>query len=89
MAKKTNLKKISNFAENIKIMTTIVLKVKDKKQLDALMDVVQRFKISFSGNMDETEYLLSTDENRKSIEKSLKQSEEGETRSIKTTDLWK
>ena len=53
------------------------------------MDVVQRFKISFSGNMDETEYLLSTDENRESLEKSLKQSEEGETRSIKTSDLWK
>lgn len=70
-------------------MTTIILKVKDKKQLDALMDVVQRFKISFSGNMDETEYLLSTDENRLSIEKSLKQSEEGGTRSIKTSDLWK
>jgi hypothetical protein len=70
-------------------MTTIVLKVKDKKQLDALMDVVQRFKISFSGNMDETEYLLSTEENRKSLEKSLKQSAEGETRSIKPSELWK
>jgi len=70
-------------------MTTIVLKVKDKKQLIALMDVVHRFKISFSGNMDETEYLLSTDENRESIEKSLKQSDEGKTRAIKTSDLWK
>jgi hypothetical protein len=81
--------KISNFAENYKIMTTIVLKVKDKKQLVALMDVVQRFEISFSGNMDETEYLLSTDENRESLEKSLKQAVEGETRPIKTSDLWK
>ncbi|MFA5971706.1 MAG: hypothetical protein WC780_05080 [Lentimicrobiaceae bacterium] len=70
-------------------MTTIVLKVKDKKQLVALMDVVQRFKISFSGNMDDTDYLLSTDENRKSLEKSLKQLEEGKTRSIKTSELWK
>jgi len=85
----SNSNKIPNFAENHKTMTTIVLKVKDKKQFVALMDVVQRFKISFSGNMDETEYLLSTDENRKSLEKSLKQSEEGETRSIKTSDLWK
>jgi hypothetical protein len=67
----------------------VILKVKDQKQLDALMDVVQRFNISFSGNMGETEYLLSTNENRLSIEKSLKQSEEGGTRSIKTTDLWK
>jgi len=70
-------------------MTTLVLKVKDKKQLIALMDVVQRFKIPFAGNMDETEYLLSTDENRESLEKSLKQSEGGESRSIKTSDLWK
>ena len=53
------------------------------------MDVVQRFNISFLGNMGETEYLLSTNENRLSIEKSLKQSEEGGTRSIKTSDLWK
>jgi hypothetical protein len=75
--------------KSINDMTTIVLKVKDKKQLIALMDVVQRFKISFSGNMDETEYLLSTDENRESIEKSLKQSDEGKTRAIKTSDLWK
>ena len=52
--------------ENCSVMTTIVLKVKDKKQLNALMDVDQRFKIRFSGNMDETEYLLSTDENRRS-----------------------
>ena len=70
-------------------MTTILLKLKHKTQLVALMDVVQRFKISFSGNMDETEYLLSTDENRNSLEKSLKQSKEGETRSIKTSELWK
>ncbi len=70
-------------------MTTIVLKVKDKKQLMALMDVVQRFKIPFSGNMDETEYLLSTDENSDSLKKSLKQSNEGKTRVIKTSDLWK
>jgi hypothetical protein len=70
-------------------MTTIILKVKDKKQLVALMDVVQRFNISFSGNMDETEYLLSTDENRISLESSLKQSEKGETRSIKTSDILK
>jgi hypothetical protein len=84
-----NRNKISNFVENCEIMTTIVLKIKDKKQLIALMDVVQRFKIPFSGNIDETDYLLSTDENRRSLEKSLKQSEEGETRSIKTSDLWK
>jgi len=89
LKKMSNHNKISNFAENYKIMTTIVLKVKDKKQLDALMDVVQRFKISFSGNMDETEYLLSTDENRESLEKSLKQSGEGKTRTIKTSELWK
>lgn len=69
-------------------MTTLVLKVKDKKQLKALMDVVQRFKIPFSGNLDETEYLLSTDENRESLEKSLKQSGEGKTRAIKTSELW-
>lgn len=70
-------------------MTTLVLKVKDKKQLSALMDVVRRFKIPFSGNIDETEYLLSTDGNRESLEKSLKQSNEGKTRAIKTSDLWK
>jgi len=87
--KMSNRNKISNFAEKYKTMTTIVLKVKDKKQLVALMDVVQRFKIPFSGNMDETEYLLSTDENRESLEKSLKQSKEGKTRVIKTSDLWK
>jgi hypothetical protein len=85
----SNRNKIPKFAQNYKIMTTIVLKVKDKKQLVALMDVVQRFKISFSGNMDDTDYLLSTDENRKSLEKSLKQLEEGKTRSIKTSELWK
>lgn len=87
--KMSNRNKISNFAEKYKTMTTIVLKVKDKKQLVALMDVVQRFKIPFSGNMDETEYLLSTDENRESLEKSLKQSKEGKPRVIKTSDLWK
>jgi hypothetical protein len=70
-------------------MTTLILKVKDKEQLIALMDVVQRFKIQFSGNMDETEYLLSIDGNRESLEKSLKQSDEGKTRDIKTSDLWK
>jgi methylglyoxal synthase len=70
-------------------MTTLVLKIKDKKQLIALMDVVQRYKIPFSGNMDETEFLLSTDENRESLERSLKQAEEGKTRAIKTSDLWK
>jgi len=70
------------------VMTTIVLKIKDKKQLAALMDVVTRFKISFSGNFDETDYLLSTDANRESLEKSLKQSDEGKSRVINTADLW-
>jgi hypothetical protein len=70
-------------------MTTIVLKVKDKAQLLAIMDVVERFKISFSGNPDETEYLLSTKANRESLAKSLKQSKEGKSRTINTADLWK
>jgi hypothetical protein len=70
-------------------MTTLVLKVKDRKQLIALMDVVQRFKIPFSGNIDESEYLLSTAENRESLEKSLKHADEGKTRAINTSDLWK
>ena len=70
-------------------MTTIVLKIKDKAQMIALMDVVQRFKISFSGNPDETEYLLSTKANRESLTKSLKQSKDGKSRTIKTADIWK
>jgi hypothetical protein len=70
-------------------MTTIVLKVKDKAQLVAIMEVVQRFKISFSGNPDETEYLLSTKANSESLARSIKQSKEGKSRPIKTADLWK
>jgi hypothetical protein len=70
-------------------MTTLVLQVKDKKQLVALMDVIEHYKITFTGNPDETDYLLSTKANRDSIEKSLKQSKEGKLRAIKTSDLWK
>ncbi|MEI6062916.1 MAG: hypothetical protein WCR72_19585 [Bacteroidota bacterium] len=70
-------------------MTTIVLKIKNEKQLIALMDVVNRLNIPFYGNIDETDYLLSTEANRASLEKSLKQSKEGKSRVIKTDDLMK
>ncbi len=70
-------------------MTTLVLKVKDKAQLVAIMDVVTRLKISFSGNPDETEYLLSTKANSDSLARSLEQSKEGKSRAIKTADIWK
>jgi len=46
-------------------------------------------KAHINNGMDETEYLTSTEANRKSLEESIKQIEEGDVVKIALEDLWK
>ncbi len=43
----------------------------------------------FDNRMDETEYLMSTEANRKSLLESIKQIQEGDVVKITPEDLWK
>lgn len=54
-------------------------------------EILKKVKAVFTKYLkkDETEYLLSTKANRKHLEESIQQLNEGKSKKIKTADLWK
>lgn len=40
-------------------------------------------------SLEETRYLLSTEANRKMLDKSIRQAEEGKLKKVKSNDIWK
>lgn len=69
-----NIKKYAELAQNEKV---IIHRARGKSFCLVSLD-----------NIDETEYLLSTKANRESLERSIKQSKQGEGRKLKIEELW-
>ncbi|WP_231490877.1 DUF2683 family protein [Pedobacter sp. Leaf170] len=71
-------------------METLIVQPKDRKQLFAVKAILKALDIAFEkGNDDETTYLSKSLANKKALNKSIKQAENGDTVKIAITDLWK
>jgi len=70
-------------------MSTLTIHPKDEAQEKAIRAIFDAFSIKYEKEMDETEYLMSTQANREALDKSIKQAEAGEVVKISLEDLWK
>ena len=70
-------------------MSTLTIHPKNEKQEKALKIIFDAFDIKYEKEMDETDYLMSSKANEASLDKSIKQIENGEVVKISLDDLWK
>jgi len=70
-------------------MSTLTIHPKDEAQEKALKIIFDAFDVKYEKEMDETEYLMSSKANEASLDKSIKQVENGEVVKISLDDLWK
>ena len=65
-------------------LVQLLLNTDDKSVLDKVRGILIK-----SAAEDETQYLLSTEANRKHLSRSIAQLDKGKSKAIKTADLWK
>jgi PHD/YefM family antitoxin component YafN of YafNO toxin-antitoxin module len=70
-------------AEKLELME-LLLKINSEEALKKVKAVLKKY-----SSASETEYLLSTEANRKHLKKSIAELNEGQGKAIKTADLWK
>jgi len=70
-------------------MSTLTIHPKNEEQEKALKTIFDAFDIKYEKEMDETDYLMSSKANEASLDKSIKQIENGEVVKISLDDLWK
>lgn len=71
-------------------METLIIQPKDRKQLSAVKAILKALDVAFEkGKDDETVYLGKSSANKKALNKSIKQAENGDTVKIAVADLWK
>jgi len=71
-------------------METLILKPKDRKQLSAMKAILKALNVAFKKEKDdETGYLSKSSVNKKTLNKSIKQAESGQTVKVTVADLWK
>ena len=70
-------------------MSILTIHPKDEAQEKALKTIFDAFSIKYEEELDETEYLMSSEANRKALDESIKQLEEGKGIKISLEDLWK
>jgi len=71
-------------------METLIIQPKDRKQLSTIKAILKALDVAFKkGEEDETAFLSRSVANKKAINKSIKQAENGQTVKIAVADLWK
>jgi hypothetical protein len=70
-------------------MSTFTIHPKSEEQEKALKVIFDAFNVKYEKEMDETEYLMASKANELSLDKSIKQVENGEIVKISLEDLWK
>ena len=70
-------------------MSILTIHPKDEAQEKALKVIFDAFNIKYEKELDETEYLMSSEANRKALDESIKQLEEGKGIKVSLEDLWK
>ena len=69
-------------------MSTFTIHPKNQAQEKALKTIFDAFNIKYEKELDETEYLMSSEANRKALDESIQQLEEGRGIKISLEDLW-
>jgi len=65
-------------------LVQMLINTDDKEVLDKVRGILVK-----SASEDETQYLLSSEANRKHLSRSISQLDKGKGKTIKTADLWK
>jgi len=70
-------------------MSTLTIHPKDEAQEKALKAIFEAFSIKYEKELDETEYLMSSEANKKDLDESIQQINDGKGVKISLEDLWK
>jgi len=70
-------------------MSVLTIHPKDEAQEKALKIIFDAFNIKYEKELDETEYLMSTEANRKALDESIRELEAGKGTKVSFEDLWK
>ena len=70
-------------------MSTLTIHPKDEAQERALKVIFDAFDVKYEKEIDETEYLMSTDANREALLESIQELEAGKGIKVSLEDLWK
>ena len=69
-------------------METLIIHAESDK-IEIVKNFLKNIGISFQIEQDETDYLTSTDANKRELLKSIREVEEGKTKKINLDDIWK
>ena len=70
-------------------MSTLTIHPKDEAQEKALKAIFEAFSIKYEKEFDETEYLMSSEANKKTLDESIAQLNADKGVKISLEDLWK
>jgi hypothetical protein len=70
-------------------MSTLTIHPKNEAQENALKTIFDAFDVKYEKELDETEHLMSSEANEQSLNKAIKQLENGEGVKVSLEDLWK
>ncbi|WP_259069002.1 DUF2683 family protein [Mucilaginibacter sp. X4EP1] len=70
-------------------MSTLTIHPKDEAQERALKAIFDAFSVKYEKELDETEYLMSSEANRKALDKSIQELGAGKGVKLSLDDLWK
>jgi hypothetical protein len=70
-------------------MSVLTVHPSSEAEEQALKTFFDAFNVKYEKDMDETEYLMSSENNRKALDESIKQLNEGKGIKVSLDDLWK
>ncbi len=70
-------------------METLIVYAETPEKSEALKAVMKVLSVSYENELDTTEHLLSTDANRRALQESLLQIQEGRTSVVNLDEIWK
>jgi len=70
-------------------MSILTIHPKDEAQEKALKAIFEAFSIKYEKELDETEYLKSSEANQKALNESIEQLDAGKGVKVSLDDLWK
>jgi len=70
-------------------MSVLTIHPKDEAQEKALKAIFDAFEVKYEKELDETEYLMASEANRKALDESIQQLEAGKGVKVSLEDLWK
>ncbi|MET3978815.1 hypothetical protein ABIB62_001385 [Mucilaginibacter sp. UYP25] len=70
-------------------MSTLTVHPKNEQQEKALKAIFDAFSVDYEKELDETEYLSSSETNKQALNKSIEELEAGKGIKVSLEDLWK